>query len=165
MVKKMDAEEFEELESRYGVDLDAWPDDIQLVARTFLNSSNGKRFSAERERLDKLWNESDQAFITNEGPFLDTLYNIPENYAQDVSYTGVINQSFWQILLDMKFLFSPKGFAAQAAFAIAILMVGVIAGAQGLFDSSYGGEVDISTEYFASWDYESDWDVGDSLWN
>jgi hypothetical protein len=166
MMKTIDAEKFEALELQYGVDFEAWPADLQEAARVFVDSPVGKQFILDRAELDALWGLSDQKIAKDDSAFLDRLIDIPEQHSQAVIVKDFVRQSFLKLLLDIRFLLSPKGLAVQGGVGLAIMLIGVFVGIQGVFDNNdYEGDFDISSEYFASFEGENDWVESDSSWN
>ena len=161
----MDAEKYEELELLHGTDIHSWPAGLTSSARSFLSSTEGKQYLSERAEMDRLWVDS-SASLDDETSFMKQLKNVPDHYTQPKSAVDIEPKGFWGSLFDMRFLMSPGGFIAQAAMGLAVMVVGVFIGSEGLLDAGvYEDSYDISSEYFASAEDSDDWVGGDDLWN
>ena len=151
-------ERYEELELLYGPDIDNWPSEFRMETRQFLASAAGQDYVKERLIVDRLWSDSGVILEQNEAAFLDKVNLIPVKHKQGQKATMLQVPSVWQLIWDVRFLLSPKGFVTQATAAAFIMLCGVLIGLQTTDNFIEGeNEFDVSAEYFANYVNEEDW--------
>lgn len=139
----MNGQEYDLLRSRFGADLDGWPEADARRAALYLASDVGSKHARADAALD--------ALLAAEGPvpgdsdaFLARLMDIPANEAaQQQPDIGLLARLFGG-------LSTRAAFASQAAAYVIVLGVGIIVGMQGEAPEGSGEAVDLSAHLFAS---------------
>jgi hypothetical protein len=139
----MNGQEYDLLRSRFGADLDDWPEADARRAVLYLESDVGSKHARADAALD--------ALLAGVGPvpgdsdaFMAKLMDIPASAtAQQQPHVGLLARLFGG-------LSSRAAFASQAAVYVIVLGVGIIVGMQGEAPEAGGEAVDLSAHLFAS---------------
>jgi len=139
----MNGQEYDLLRSRFGADLDGWPEGDARRAALYLASDGGAKHARADAALD--------ALLAAAGPvpgdsdaFMAKLMDIPATEAaRQPAHVGLLARIFGG-------LSSRAAFASQAAVYVIVLGVGIAVGMQGEAPEAGGEAVDLSAHLFAS---------------
>lgn len=166
----MTEEQFDDCYVRYGADLGRWPADRRAAAARFAGTATGIKYQKATVQMDALFSAaaaSEQQAETD--AFLARLAGIPDTYDQvvdttaptaaDMKIRGISVRSFaafFEQFFEPSRLFSLRGLVSQGAFAVVLLVSGIVVGLD-------AGQIDEFEEYDVSAALFGEEDQGFSL--